>query len=173
MNDSNASLTRIRLLLTFFMLGLIISGLTAIPLQWELRILDQIASSLDESFGSIFSGLNYWVAQVNEGVQATFSQYPFMAIGTDWLAFGHIAIGAAFIGPLKDPKKNIWVIEFGMIICVMLIPWALFFGYLRDLPFYWRLIECSFGVFGIIPLWIARNMTLKMTALNEQSPTAA
>ena len=44
-----------------------------------------------------------------------------------------------------------------MIACVMLIPFALVAGYLRDTPFYWRLIDCSFGVFGLIPLYFAYN----------------
>jgi hypothetical protein len=30
-------------------------------------------------------------------------------------------------------------------------------GGLRGIPIYWRLIDCSFGVFGIIPVWFCRN----------------
>ena len=29
-----------------------------------------------------------------------------IAYGTDWLAFAHITIAVAFLGPLKDPVRN-------------------------------------------------------------------
>jgi len=37
------------------------------------------------------------------------------------------------------------------------VPWALVFGPLRGIPFFWRLIDCSFGVVGIVPLWLCRR----------------
>jgi hypothetical protein len=80
-----------------------------------------------------------------------------MAYGTDWLAFAHIVIAVAFIGPLRDPVRNIWVIEFGMIACALVIPLALIFGPLRGIPFFWRLIDCSFGIIGFVPLWLVRR----------------
>ena len=36
-------------------------------------------------------------------------------------------------------------------------PWALVFGSLRGIPFFWRLVDCSFGVFGFLPLWLCRT----------------
>jgi hypothetical protein len=66
-------------------------------------------------------------------------------------------IAIAFRGPWRDPLKNKWVIEFGMIACVLLIPYALFMSEVRDIPWGWRLIDCSFGVFGFIPLWLCRR----------------
>jgi len=33
---------------------------------------------------------------------------------------------------------------------------------LRGIPPYWQLIDCSFGVFGIIPLWLARRCAAKL-----------
>lgn len=91
--------------------------------------------------------------------------YPFIAYGTDWLAFAHIVIAIAFVGPLKDPAKNIWVIEFVMIACVLVLPLALIFGPVRGIPFFWRLIDCSFGVFGFIPLWLIHRAIRRIAAL--------
>jgi hypothetical protein len=31
---------------------------------------------------------------------------------------------------------------------------ALIAGPVRGIPFYWRMIDCSFGIFGTIPLWL-------------------
>jgi len=87
-----------------------------------------------------------------------------MAYGTDWLAFAHLVIAVAFWGPLKDPVRNIWVIEFGMIACVLVIPLALIAGPIRGIPFFWQLVDCSFGVFGIIPLWLCRRDILRLEA---------
>ena len=106
-----------------------------------------------------------WLALVREGINDGYGRYPFLAYGTDWLAFGHIMIALAFIGPLRDPVRNVWVIEWGMIACVLVIPMALIFGPIRDVPFFHRLIDCCFGVFGIVPLWICRRYILDLEAL--------
>jgi hypothetical protein len=67
-----------------------------------------------------------------------------------------------FIGPLKHPVKNIWVIEFGMIACVAVFPLAFIAGGIRGIPVFWRLIDCSFGAIGIIPLYLSYRMIKKL-----------
>lgn len=58
-------------------------------------------------------GLAWWLSHMYEGLDGSCGNYPFLAYGTDWLAFAHLVIAIAFWGPLKDPVKNIWVVEFG------------------------------------------------------------
>jgi hypothetical protein len=147
-------LRRIRLLLIFFMTCLVLSGLTAIPLEWELDVLAAVLAIDEAASPDAYTGLWHWVATVREGLEETYDRYPFIAYGTDWLAFAHVVIAIAFLGPLIDPVRNRWVITFGMIACALVIPKALTFGPLRGIPFYWQLIDCSFGVFGFIPLWL-------------------
>jgi len=84
-----------------------------------------------------------------------------MAYGTDWLAFGHLVIATAFIGPLRDPVRNKWIIDWGLIACVGVLPLALICGPLRGIPFYWRLIDCSFGFVGAIPFRIRRRDSVR------------
>jgi hypothetical protein len=91
-------------------------------------------------------------------LEVSYGSYPFLAYGTDWLAFAHIVIAIAFWGPIKDPVRNVWVVEFGMIACVSVIPLALVCGPIRGIPFYWQLIDCSFGVVGLIVLIIVHKM---------------
>jgi hypothetical protein len=163
---STRTLTRrIRLLLILFAAGLLISGLTAFPLQWEVNLLKDFVDSNLALF-NLVPGLSNWITTVHAGIINTYTQYPFMAYGTDWLAFAHIVIAIAFVGPLRDPIKNIWVIEFGMIACGLILPLALIFGPLRGIPFGWQLIDCSFGVVGIIPLWLARSYVQRLSKLN-------
>lgn len=141
---------RIRWWLSLFLLGLVLSGVTAIPLAWELDTLTHLIGTGDNS-------LTHWIGRVRDGLHDTYARYPFLAYGTDWLAFGHLMIAVAFIGPLRDPVRNRWVLTFGMIACVCVVPWALVFGPLRGIPFFWRLIDCSFGIVGIVPLWLCRR----------------
>jgi hypothetical protein len=163
MADKPVLAQRVRFLLVFFICALVLSGLTAIPLQWELRLVMPLVRN-GSQLAIIFPGLSEWIAHINDGVQNGYGQYPFLAYGTDWLAFGHMAIALAFIGPLRDPIKNLWVIEFGVIACLLVIPWALIFGTMRGIPFFWQLIDMSFGIVGMIPLWLARREIRKVAA---------
>jgi hypothetical protein len=158
-------LRRIRVLLIFFTGALIFSGITAIPLVWEMKALRYIF--LNPDWGIVFNFPEFlrWLEVVTKGVIESYTQYPFLAYGTDWLAFGHVVIGLAFIGAIKDPVKNIWVIHLGMIACGLLIPWAVFSGLARGIPFFWTLVDWSFGILGFIPLWLARKHTLEMEKL--------
>ena len=76
-----------------------------------------------------------------------------MAYGTDWLGFAHLVIAVAFLGPLRDPVKNIWIIEFGIISAAAVIPMAFITGEVRGIPIFWRSIDCLFGVIGVLVLW--------------------
>jgi hypothetical protein len=143
------------------MAALALSGLTAIPLQWELNLLLPLIRKIS-AWGIAFPGMFTWIERVNQGVQKGYGQYPFLAYGTDWLAFGHVAIAMAFIGVLRDPRQNIWVVDFGLIACLLVIPWTLIFGAIRGIPFFWQLIDMSFGIFGLIPLWLVRQSILKL-----------
>ncbi len=135
----------IRRYILFFVIALIISGITAFPLESELSILFGLRSFLPEI-------MNAWIMEVLRGLQMVNDQFPFMAYGTDWLAFAHIIIAIGFIGPWLDPVRNKWVIIHAMIACVLIWPLAFIAGSIRGIPFFWQLIDCSFGIIGLIPL---------------------
>jgi hypothetical protein len=163
-------LCRIRILLWIFIVGLVISGATAIPLETEVKLLTRVITVSGGSDAEHESGLAQWLTTVRDGLVETNARYPFMAYGTDWLAFGHFVIATAFIGPLRRPVRNIWVIEFGMIACALVVPFALGMGAVRGIPLGWRLIDCSFGVFGIVPLWLCRRYVQELARLETVSP---
>ena len=143
---------RIRWLTWLFIAGLFISGATAIPLLSEVNLLAQ-------NFGTngTFPALAAWLLRIRDALAQTQSAYPFLFYGTDWLAFGHFVIAIAFIGALRDPVRNRWLFDFGLIACVLVVPYALVFGGLRGIPIWWRLMDCSFGVFEFVPLWFCRR----------------
>lgn len=146
---------KIRIILLVFIVLLVLSGITAFPIETELEILNDNSSIFPEF-------MRVWLNKVYLAVKDTNTKYPFLSYGTDWLAFAHLVIAVAFIGPLKDPVRNIWVIEFGIIACLMVIPLALIAGPIRGIPFYWRLIDCSFGILGLIPLIWCRRLIKKL-----------
>jgi len=49
-----------------------------------------------------------------------------------------------------------------MIACLLVASWALVFGPMRGIPFFWRLIDCSFGIVGIVPLYLAQRYTRRI-----------
>ena len=136
--------TSIRRWVIFFMIALALSGLTAFALETELNWL----ASVWPRGNALYS----WLVRVDDALKDTNAHYPFMAYGYDWLAFAHLVIAMAFIGVLRDPVRNKWVIGFGMLACMAVFPLAFIAGAIRGIPVFWRLIDCSFGVIGLVPL---------------------
>ena len=118
-------LRRIRFCLAIFVIGLVVSGITAFPLQTELGVLLSVLHT--DAMRPIveFTGLLPWLERVEQGLRITNRDFPFLAYGTDWLAFAHLIIAVAFIGPYREPVRNQWVITFGLIACGAVIPIAL------------------------------------------------
>lgn len=141
----------IKPLLILFIVVIFISGLTAIPVDAQL--------SLFTKYTTDGTALHTWLQKVLLAYREVNSKYPFLLYGYDWLAFAHFVLAFLFIGPYKDPVKNIWVIQFGLIACGLVIPFAFVAGHFRGIPIGWRLIDCSFGVTGFALLWIIYSKT--------------
>src|SRR5690349_13518117 len=98
-NDSFNKLQRqVRVIIIFFIVGLVLSGITAFPIQWQLSLAHEWITSWGWN-----NTLSEWLDRVYQGVTESYSKYPFIAYGTDWLAFAHLVIAVVFIGPLRDP----------------------------------------------------------------------
>ena len=151
-----------RLSLSLFIAGLILSGLTAFPILGEVSLLCRWCGISDPAAYETLSGLRRWLAFVFFGLEKTYTSFPFIGYGTDWLAFGHLIIALFFIGPFRDPIRNAWVLRVGLIACAAVIPLALICGNLREIPFAWRLLDCSFGIVGAIPLLYCLHLTKKL-----------
>lgn len=143
----------IRSLTLFYMFALFFWGVTAFPIESELKIVCSILGISQDVPPHQYEGFLRWIATVNEAVVNTNRDYPFLAYGTDWLAFSHLVIAVAFIGLYLKPVRNIWIVYFAAIACLGVIPLAMICGPIRGIPFYWRLIDSSFCLFGLIPLY--------------------
>lgn len=164
MGTKNRDLKKIRFYLFLFMAGLIVSGLTAFPLNWELELLARWLSIPEVASAENYQGLQGWICFVRNGLVDTYGKYPFVAYGTDWLAFAHILFALLFIGPYRNPARNLWVMEFGLWACVLVLPLALICGPLREIPLVWRLVDCSFGVVGFMVLQPAYRLSKRLKA---------
>jgi hypothetical protein len=152
-------LMRYRLVLGFFIVGLILSGLTAFPLLTELRLLASWLGISNATDYQNLTGLQHWIAYVLFALEVSNTRFPFLSYGTDWLAFGHLSIAVFFVRPLFKPLESDWVLKCGLVCCAGVIPLALIAGQVRGIPFYWRLIDCSFGIFGSLPLLYCLKLT--------------
>jgi hypothetical protein len=166
-SEIESLIRRVRIWLALFMIGLVLSGVTAFPLERETALLNRtfgVASSLPAGGEPV---LHVWLRRVHEGIVHTNRVYPFMAYGTDWLAFAHLVIAVAFLGPLVDPVRNKWVLVFGVVACLGVLPLALIAGPIRGIPFYWRLIDCSFGILGVVPLLICLHYVRRIEQIER------
>ncbi len=158
---SKQLLCRIRITILLFMAALALSGLTAFPLTAEVSLLNRFLGP-DTEWGKQIPSAARWLTRIEEGLAFNDQKYPFIAYGTDWLAFAHLVIAIAFWGPLRDPIRNIWVIHFGMICCILIFPLAFICGSIRGIPIGWQLIDCSFGFFGLLPLILVNRWTRQL-----------
>jgi hypothetical protein len=150
---------RVRTWTLFFIIGLVLSGVTALPIPSEVEAASSILGSDLSAGGRLPEFIAGWLRTVRDGVRSTSERAPFMFYGTDWLAFGHLMIALAFVGAVRDPVRNRWLYQFGMAACALVPLWALIFGYLRGIPVWWRAIDASFGVVGFIPVWLCHRWT--------------
>ena len=135
----NRTRTRVKWCMWIMITGLFISGVTTFPIQSELAF---FVKHQPESA----SFLSFWLNKVYTGVKETNSHYPFLSYGTDWLAFAHVMLAILFIGPLLNPVRNIWVVQFGIIAAISIFLLAFIAGSIRGIPFFWQCIDSSFGV---------------------------
>jgi hypothetical protein len=122
---------KIKRWLIFLMTGLVLSGITAFPIESELAV-------AMNNLPAFTPKMQLWLTTIYTAVNTTNAQYPYLSYGTDWLAFAHIIFPLAFIA-----------------------------GSVRHIPLFWQLIDCSFGVIGIIPLYIAYRYTQKLESSNR------
>lgn len=145
---------QIKNLILFFIISLAVSGITAFFVETELEFLIEYFN-----FGAL---INLWLQRVYQVLADLNNTHPFISYGYDWLAFGHLIIALFFIGAFKKPIENNWVIRYGMIACLAIFPTAFIAGYFRGIPLLWQIIDCSFGVFGFVLLYIINNKTAQL-----------
>jgi len=144
-------LKRARLMLGIVALGLLISGVTIWPATWELELL------IDSVWGSGPPGgvMHAFLLRVTEAIDSVGAEYPFLFYAGDWLAFAMIVLAILFYGARRDPVRNVWIVQCGLIMCVLVPVLAAICVPLRGLPLRWFWVDTAFAPAAGLPLWIA------------------
>lgn len=158
---SHALIRKVRICMIIVIGGLFISGVTAFPLQTEL---EWLSGYFDSN-----TTLGEWFHRVTGAIVSTNAQYPYLSYGTDWLAFAHIILAFAFIGPYLDPWKNKWMVFVGLVSCVAIFPMVAIAGQVRGIPWFWQLVDCSFGIVAFFPLIYAYRCISKLERAEKQT----
>ena len=154
------NLKRAKLMLGIIVFGLLVSGITVWPAVPELKLVVRIAWGEAVPSGIIHS----FVLQSIEGLEAVQADYPFMLYAHDWLAFAHIVLAILFAGAIKDPVRNKWIVQCGLIMCALVPVLAGICIPIRGLPFCWFWIDFAFAPAAALPLWIALRDIKKIEA---------
>jgi hypothetical protein len=131
--------------------GLLVSGITVWPAIPELKMFVHIVWGEGESTGVLHS----FILQAIEGLESVETNYPFMLYAHDWLAFAHIVLAILFAGAIRDPVRNVWIVQCGFIMCALVPVLAGICIPIRGLPLVWFWIDFAFAPAAALPLWIA------------------
>ncbi|MBA2422277.1 MAG: hypothetical protein H0V61_03530 [Chitinophagales bacterium] len=153
---------KIRFALLITIIGLLFSGLSAFPLQAELDFALQFSHLLP-------TFLVDWFNEVKVAITETAEKYPLVLYGYDWLGFAHFLIAFAFIGPLRDPIKNQWVVEWGMISSALTIAMSLVVEPMRNIPLFWSLIDATIGAGAFLILWLCNHWINQLRRSSNRS----
>ncbi len=161
MND----LKRAKLMIGVVVFGLLASAVTIWPAIPELKLAVRFVWGGDEPTGILHS----FLLQAIGGLEAMEADYPFMLYAHDWLAFAHIVLAILFAGAIKDPIRNVWIVQCGLIMCALIPVLAGICGPIRGLPGIWFWIDCAFAPGAALPLWIAlRDIKRTEAQLNNR-----
>ena len=165
-----ALIARIRLCLAIVMAGLLLCGVaTFVPLRVSHWLLNVAAPALalgpsTSAAGTAIPGSDLtgtavydYLLREHTARAAAYTLSPTLAYSTDWLAFALILFAILFLGPFRDPIRNQWVIRFGLIACLGIVPLAFIAGPLRSVPVLWRLLDCFIAALCAIPLMLCRH----------------
>src|ERR1039458_9839267 len=100
---------RIKALTWLFIIGLVLSGATAIPLPSELDRLVEVTGAarlVDTPASTGAPGWALWLTRVQRALHETDQRSPFVFYGADWRALEPSAIPIPFGGPLRAPVRN-------------------------------------------------------------------
>jgi hypothetical protein len=146
-----AGLKRAKWMLLLVAFGLFVSGVTVWPAVAELKAVVWLIWGDSSPSGE----LHAFILKAIEGIEATDAQYPFMLYAHDWLAFAHIMLAILFAGAARDPVRNKWIVQCGLIMCVSIPILAGICISIRELPSWWFWIDFAFAPGAALPLWIA------------------
>ena len=153
--QSSGLLTRIRLCLALVIAGLLLSGAAAFsPIRETRWILGSLSRTVHFGVGT---PLFEWLIRTRQALIATSVTAPFLAYQTDREGLGRLLLALLFLGPYRDPLRNRWVINFGLLTCAALVGFAFVAGPIRQIPVLWQCVDALFALLCALPLLLCRH----------------
>lgn len=144
-------LRRAKWMLAIVAFGLFVSGVTVWPAVPELRMAVRVVWGDATPTGAVHG----FILKAIEGLESVEADYPFLLYAHDWLAFAHIVLAILFAGAIRDPVRNVWIVECGLLMCILVPVLAGICIPLRGLPMAWFWVDFAFAPAAGLPLWIA------------------
>jgi hypothetical protein len=142
---------RAKVMLGIVAFGLFVSGVTVWPAIPELKF----AIHLFWGDAAPTSEVHRFTLQILNSLEVIEREHSPILYGYDWLAFAHICLAILFAGAMRDPVRNIWIIQCGLIMCALIPILAAICIPIRGIPFFWFFIDFAFVPATALPLWIA------------------
>jgi len=159
--EQTKTLKHIRFWLILFFLGILFGLHTVVFVEAETAF---FAKHLGHgtTMEATLPVVSDWIEQLYTSVSETYTKYPAMAYCMDWLSYACIVFAIFIIGAIKNPVKNIWIIQVYMIACFLAFLLPFIIGPMRHIPVFWRFLDSSFGLAGLVILLIAYQLTKKL-----------
>ncbi len=158
-------LRRAKWMLAIVAFGLLAAGVTVWPAVWELKTAVRLVWGDAAPTGAV----HRFLLEVILAIESVKAEHPFLLYAGDWLAFAHIVLAILFAGAVRDPVRNVWIVQCGLIMCLGVPILAGVCIPLRGLPWQWFLVDSAFAPAAALPLWIALG-DIKRAASAAGSP---
>jgi len=156
--DPKKTLKKIRIYLVIFFLGILFSLHTVLFVEVETAFFVKHlgpGTAMEQKLPFVSA----WIENLYASVKETYANYPVIAYCMDWLSYACVVFAIFMIGAIKDPVKNIWIIQTYMLACLLAAALPFIAGPFRGVPIFWRCLDGSFGVIGFLVLLIPYRLT--------------
>jgi hypothetical protein len=170
MINEQKTLKKIRIYLILFLLAFLFSLHTVVFIETDAELLAKYVGH-DTFMEELCPSISAWIEHLNLAVSETYSSYPFFAYCMDYLVYASVVLAIFLLGAIKDPVKNVWVVQVFMVACCLAFILPFIVGPLRDIPVFWRCIDSSCGLIGLLFFLLAYRLIRKLEALHHLEST--
>ena len=170
MINEQKTLRKIRIYLILFLLAFVFSLHMVVFIETDAELLAKYVGH-DTFMEELSPSISAWMEHLNLAVSETYSSYPFIAYCMDWLCYAFVVIAIFLLGAIKDPVKNVWVVQVFLVACCLGLILPFIVGPIRDIPIFWRFFDSSFGLIGLLFLLLPYRLIRKLEALHHKEST--
>lgn len=159
--DAKKTLRVIRVCLVLFFLGILFGLHTVVFVEVETALFAKFLGR-GTWMAQTLPVVSTWIDTLYVSITESYRAYPVMAYCMDWLSYACIVFALFIVGAIRDPVRNVWIIQVYLAGCVLasLLPWVV--GPMRGVPVFWRVLDGSFGVMGFMILFVAYRLTRRL-----------